>query len=218
MEPEGFRTLLASSGEEALDIVRGIGVHLVLLDMHMPTLTGLETLQLARQINALLPAILMTGDSSQSLMRQAIQAHVYSVIPKPVAKNVVLYTVVRCAGTLLRHPAAAGLRTDPRGFPLKEHRGMKVVPLNDKIVVKRLEAEDKTAGGILLPDTAKEKPRQGKVVSLGEGKRLENGKRAAFQVREGDRVLFSSYAGNEVTVGTEELLIMTEDDILAVVE
>ncbi len=95
---------------------------------------------------------------------------------------------------------------------------MKVVPLNDKIVVKRLEAEDKTAGGILLPDAAKEKPRQGKVVSLGEGKRLESGKRAAFQVREGDRVLFSSYAGNEVTVGTEELLIMTEDDILAVVE
>ena len=95
---------------------------------------------------------------------------------------------------------------------------MKVVPLNDKIVVKRLEADEKTAGGILLPDTAKEKPRQGKVVSLGEGKRLENGQRAAFQVREGDRVLFSSYAGNEVTVGTEELLIMTEDDILAVVE
>jgi len=101
---------------------------------------------------------------------------------------------------------------------LKEHRGMKVVPLNDKIVVKRLEADDKTAGGILLPDTAKEKPRQGKVVSLGEGKRLDNGQRAAFQVREGDRVLFSSYAGNEVTVGSEELLIMTEDDILAVVE
>ena len=95
---------------------------------------------------------------------------------------------------------------------------MKVVPLNDKIVVKRLEADEKTAGGILLPDTAKEKPRQGKVVSLGEGKRLENGKRAPFQVREGDRVLFSSYAGNEVTVDTEELLIMTEDDILAVVE
>jgi chaperonin GroES len=95
---------------------------------------------------------------------------------------------------------------------------MKVVPLNDKIVVKRLEADEKTAGGILLPDTAKEKPRQGKVVSLGEGKRLENGQRAPFQVREGDRVLFSSYAGNEVTVGSEELLIMTEDDILAVVE
>ena len=95
MEPEGFRTLLASCGEEAVDIVRDGGVDLVLLDMHMPTLTGLETLELARQINALLPAILMTADSSQSLMRQAIQAHVYSVIPKPVAKNVVLYTVVR---------------------------------------------------------------------------------------------------------------------------
>jgi len=106
MEPEGFHTLLASCGEEALDIVRDGAVHLVLIDMHMPTLTGLETLQLARQINALLPAILMTGDSSQSLMRQAIQAHVYSVIPKPVAKGVVLYTVVRalerCYG-ILRH-------------------------------------------------------------------------------------------------------------------
>jgi CheY-like chemotaxis protein len=95
MEPEGFRTLLASSGEEALDIVRDSAVHLVLIDMHMPTLTGLETLQLARQINALLPAILITADSSQSLLRQAIQAHFYSVIPKPVAKGVVLYTVVR---------------------------------------------------------------------------------------------------------------------------
>jgi CheY-like chemotaxis protein len=95
MEPEGFRTLLAASGEEAVDIVRGAAVHLILLDMHMRTLTGLETLQLARQINALLPAILVTGDVNQSLMRQAFQAHVYSVIPKPVAKNVVLYTVVR---------------------------------------------------------------------------------------------------------------------------
>jgi chaperonin GroES len=95
---------------------------------------------------------------------------------------------------------------------------MKVVPLNDKIVVKRLEAEDRTAGGIMLPDTAKEKPRQGKVLSLGEGKQLDNGKRAPFQVKEGDRVLFSSYAGNEVTVDGDELLIMTEDDILAVVD
>jgi len=95
---------------------------------------------------------------------------------------------------------------------------MKVVPLNDKIVVKRLEAEDKTAGGILLPDNAKEKPRQGKVLSLGDGKLLENGKRASFQVKEGDRVLFSSYAGNEVTVDGEEYLIMSEDDIMAIVD
>ncbi len=95
---------------------------------------------------------------------------------------------------------------------------MTVVPLNDKIVVKRLEAEEKTAGGIVLPDSAKEKPKQGKVLSLGEGKRLDNGQRAVFQVKEGDRVLFTSYAGNEVTIDGEEYLIMTEDDILAVVE
>ena len=95
---------------------------------------------------------------------------------------------------------------------------MKVVPLNDKIVVKRLEAEEKTAGGIVLPDTAKEKPKQGKVISVGEGKPLETGKRAAFQVKVGDRVLFSSYAGNEVTLDGKEYLIMTEDDILAVVD
>jgi chaperonin GroES len=95
---------------------------------------------------------------------------------------------------------------------------MQIVPLNEKIVVKRLEAEEKTAGGIVLPDTAKEKPKQGKVLSLGEGKRLDNGQRAPFQVKEGDRVLFTSYAGNEVTVDGEEYLIMTEDDILAVVD
>jgi chaperonin GroES len=95
---------------------------------------------------------------------------------------------------------------------------MNVVPLNEKIVVKRLEAESTTAGGIVLPDSAKEKPKQGRVVSLGDGKLLDNGKRAPFQVREGDRVLFTSYAGNEVKIGNEEYLIMTEDDILAVVE
>lgn len=95
---------------------------------------------------------------------------------------------------------------------------MNVVPLNDKIVVKRLEAESTTVGGIVLPDSAKEKPKQGRVVSLGDGKLLENGKRASFQVKEGDRVLFTSYAGSEVKIGNEEYLIMTEDDILAVVE
>jgi len=95
---------------------------------------------------------------------------------------------------------------------------MKVVPLNDKIVVERLEAEDKTAGGIILPDTAKEKPKQGKVLAVGEGKPLENGKRAAPYVKVGDRVLFTSYAGNEVSVDGTEYLIMTEDDVLAVVD
>ena len=99
MEPEGFHTLLASSGEEAIDIAQSQAVHLALLDMHMPTLTGLETLRMLRQICALLPCILITADVTESLIREACQEKAYSVIPKPVSKNVVLYTVVR---TLVR--------------------------------------------------------------------------------------------------------------------
>jgi chaperonin GroES len=95
---------------------------------------------------------------------------------------------------------------------------MKIVPLNDKILVERLEADEKTAGGIILPDTAKEKPKQGKILSVGDGKLLDTGKRATFQVKAGDRVLFSSYSGNEVAIDGKEYLIMTEDDILAVVD
>src|SRR6184192_2641354 len=95
VEPEGYRTFLAGSGEEALDIVREREVDLALLDMHMPRLTGLETLELVRQINAFLPCILVTADATEALMRQAFQARAYSVIPKPVSKNVVIYMVVR---------------------------------------------------------------------------------------------------------------------------
>ncbi len=95
---------------------------------------------------------------------------------------------------------------------------MKITPLNDKIVVERLEADEKTVGGIILPDSAKEKPKQGKVLALGEGKALENGTRAPFQVKVGDRVLFTSYAGSEVTLDGKEYLIMTEDDLLAIVD
>ncbi|QOJ13787.1 MAG: co-chaperone GroES [Planctomycetia bacterium] len=90
-------------------------------------------------------------------------------------------------------------------------------PLGDKVLVKRLEAESKTAGGIVLPDSAKEKPKRGKVLSVGEGRLLDNGKRFPLQVRGGDTVLFSSYAGTEVKVNGEEMLIMDENDILAVV-
>jgi CheY-like chemotaxis protein len=95
VEPEGYNTLLASSGEEAVDIVQGAVVHLLLLDMHMPNLTGLEVVQIVRQLNDHLPCILVTGDANETLIRQACQAHAYSVIPKPVSKNVVLYTVLR---------------------------------------------------------------------------------------------------------------------------
>jgi chaperonin GroES len=93
---------------------------------------------------------------------------------------------------------------------------MKIVPLGENIVVQRVSAEEKTAGGIVLPDAAREKPTQGRVLSVGDGRLLANGDRAAPQVSEGDRVLFSSYAGSEVVVDGEELLIMSEDEILAV--
>jgi len=99
-EPAGYQIVQASSGEEALDIVRELPVHLVMLDMHMPRLTGLETIRLLHQIHSMLPCILVTGDSSDHLLRQACQAQVYSVIHKPISKGVVLYTVVRA---LVRH-------------------------------------------------------------------------------------------------------------------
>jgi chaperonin GroES len=94
---------------------------------------------------------------------------------------------------------------------------MKVVPLGAQVVIKRLSAEEKTAGGIVLPDSAKEKPRQGRVLSVGDGRLLPNGARVQHQVSEGDRVLFTSYAGTEVEVNGEDLLIMDEKDILAIV-
>ena len=94
----------------------------------------------------------------------------------------------------------------------------KLRPLGDKILVKRVEAETKTKSGIVLPDSAKEKPKRGTVLAVGEGKRLENGTRSAMHVKKGDEVLFTSYAGTEIKLDGEELLIMSEDDVLAVVE
>ncbi|HON91183.1 MAG TPA: co-chaperone GroES [Sedimentisphaerales bacterium] len=95
---------------------------------------------------------------------------------------------------------------------------MKIRPLGDKVLVERVEAEAKTAGGIVLPDTAKEKPQRGNVVSVGEGKMLEDGTRRPVQVKKGDLVLFTSYAGSEIKVDGKEYLIMDESDIMAVIE
>jgi chaperonin GroES len=95
---------------------------------------------------------------------------------------------------------------------------LKIRPLGEKVLVKRVEAEDKTAGGIVLPDTAKEKPKRGLVQAIGDGKLLDSGKRSALQVKKGDQVLFSSYAGTEIKVDGEEFLIMDENDILAIVD
>jgi len=100
---------------------------------------------------------------------------------------------------------------------LKEET-MKLRPLNDRVIVKRVESETKTAGGIIIPDTAKEKPVEAEVVAVGLGKILENGERQKMQVNVGDRILFGKYSGTEVKIGSEEHLILREDDVLAVIE
>ena len=100
----------------------------------------------------------------------------------------------------------------------KSEPSTKLRPLGGKVLIKRTEAEEKTRGGIVLPDTAKEKPQKGKVLAVGDGKLLDNGKRAEFQVKVGDTVLFTSYAGTEVKVDGQELMLMEESDVLAILD
>lgn len=95
---------------------------------------------------------------------------------------------------------------------------MKVKPLQDRILVKRIEEEEKTKGGIIIPDAAKEKPQEGKVIAVGDGKVLDSGARAALTVKPGDKILFGKYSGTEIKVDGEEHLILREDDILAIIE
>ncbi len=95
---------------------------------------------------------------------------------------------------------------------------MKVRPLHDRILVRRIEEEEKTKGGLIIPDTAKEKPQEGKVIAVGKGRVSEDGKLLPLDVHKGDRVLFTKYAGNEIEVGGDEHLIIREDDVLAVFE
>ncbi len=95
---------------------------------------------------------------------------------------------------------------------------MKIRPLHDRVIVQRLEEEEKTKGGIIIPDTAKEKPQEGKVIAVGSGKILENGTKTTLDVKVGDKILFGKYSGTEIKVEGEELLMMREDDILGVIE
>ena len=95
---------------------------------------------------------------------------------------------------------------------------MKIKPLSDRILVRRLEAEDKTKGGIIIPDTAKEKPREGKIVAVGDGRVDDDGKRRPLAVKAGDKVLFNSYAGTDIKIDGEEFLIMKEEDVLGIIE
>ena len=95
---------------------------------------------------------------------------------------------------------------------------MKVTPLNDRVVIKRLEEEGKTKGGIIIPDAAKEKPQEGIVVAIGDGKTLESGQKAPLTVKTGDKILFGKYSGTEIKIDGEEHLILREDDVLAIIE
>jgi chaperonin GroES len=95
---------------------------------------------------------------------------------------------------------------------------MKVRPLHDRVIVKRIEEEETTKGGIIIPDTAKEKPSEGKVTAVGNGKLLDNGKLQALEVKAGDKILFGKYAGTDIKIDGEEHLIMREDDIIAIIE
>jgi chaperonin GroES len=101
---------------------------------------------------------------------------------------------------------------------LEERGTMKIRPLQDRILVKRLDEEERTKGGIIIPDTAKEKPQEGKVIAVGKGKVQEDGKVQPLDVKKGNRVLFSKYAGTEVNIEGEEHLIIREDDVLGVIE
>ena len=94
---------------------------------------------------------------------------------------------------------------------------MKIRPLHDRVIVKRIEEDQKTKGGIIIPDTAKEKPQMGEVIAAGSGKRTEDGKLLALDVKKGDKVLFSKYAGYDIKIEGEELLIMKEEDILGII-
>jgi chaperonin GroES len=95
---------------------------------------------------------------------------------------------------------------------------MKIRPLQDRIIVKRLEEEDTTKGGIIIPDTAKEKPSEGLVIAVGKGKVLENGKQLPLEVKKNDRILFGKYSGTDIKIEDEEYLIMREDDVLGVIQ
>ena len=100
----------------------------------------------------------------------------------------------------------------------KKQQQKKIKPLHDRILVKRIEEEEKTKGGIIIPDSAKEKPIEGKVISVGNGKRLDDGKLASLEVKAGDRVLFGKYSGTEIKLDGEEHLILREEDILGILD
>ncbi len=117
-----------------------------------------------------------------------------------------------------RLPKPAPTTQHSAGHPISERHPVKFRPLHDRVVIRRLNAEEKTAGGIIIPDTAQEKPMEGEIVAAGPGARNEQGQIVALDVKAGDRVLFGKWSGTEVKLDGEELLIMKESDIMGIVE
>jgi chaperonin GroES len=136
-----------------------------------------------------------------------------------ILRQIITSAVSRAKERFSLNPLAAGsvLFGEPGG-PEQEGNDMAFRPLHDRVVVKRLEGEEKTKGGIIIPDTAKEKPQEGKIIAVGPGGRDETGKLTPLDVKAGDRVLFGKWSGTEVKIGDEELLIMKESDILGIVD
>lgn len=128
---------------------------------------------------------------------------------RPITRNI----SGASAGSAAARARKGNKKTFPGGFDV-----MKLKPLNDRVLVKRLESEEKTAGGLYIPDTAKEKPSKGQVVAVGPGKIAENGSRVAMAVKKGDEVLFNKYAGTEIKLDNVDHLVMREEDILAIID
>jgi chaperonin GroES len=153
--------------------------------------------------------------------RGVISVLYYCTVGKGIWGGTLTISVQHKILSLAKSPDKTGASKNPESLPSEFVRGgilMKVRPLYDRLIVKRSEEEEKTKGGIIIPDTAKEKPIEGKVIAVGKGKINEDGTKIPMEVKKGDRILFAKYAGSEVKIDSEEHLIMKEDDVIAIIE
>ena len=204
----------------------------------MPQLGGLQVIRLLRELHQATPAILLTNHLTSHLLHEALGMQVFSVLSKPVDFNVLLDALARVlrryhesrwpgespekAQQAKEQIDISNLKSEISNFLTYFFQGVQLWPSfvlsETRSSSSASRRETKTKSGIVLPDTAKEKPKRGKVLSVGEGKRLDTGERAPVNVKKGDEVIFASYAGTEIKLDGEELMIMSDDDVLAVVE
>ncbi len=160
--PTGWKLFEASNGKELLEVARNERVNCILTDYQMPILNGLEAWRILRREVDRLAYVLMTANTDQRCWDEARELRVYSVLAKPVSKETLCATITQALAYTF------AVTEDQLKKRFIQGVDMKVVPLNDKVLVKRIEAESKTAGGIVLPDSAKEKPREGKILAVGQ--------------------------------------------------